>query len=408
MPDNTSKLTRRRFLTTAAGGLVSASLINLTPAKTLAQASAEEGDVAEGNIIHRTLGRTGLNVPIVSMGVMNASNPEIVQASYEIGIRHFDTAAYYQFGRNEQMVGSVINRLKARDKIVLGTKIHTPGQRRGLQPEESKKKLIEACEASLRRLGTDYLDILYVHDVSDPETVADKAIIEGLEILKEQKKVLYTGIATHTRMNEVIDAVVNGGFYDVVLTAINFTMADNTALLESISKAAAQGVAIVAMKALAGGARWPNPQARQNYTSSTIATAALKWVLRNENIATSIPGYTNYEHMQEDFSVARNLEYTAEEKKLLSDNNVKLSLGYCHQCRECLATCPDGVDIPNLMRTHMYAAQYGNFHQARATLNDIPGNAGLRLCSECSSCQAQCANTVDIAHRIDELKMIYC
>lgn len=403
-----SDFTRRRFLSTAVTGLASAGLVNLTPARALGQEPAGQTAASQKSIIHRKLGRTGLNLPIISMGVMNAGNPEIVQASWEAGVRHFDTAAAYQFGANEQMVGTVVKQLNIRDKVILATKVLSPQQRRGLGPDELKKKLADACDASLRRLGTDYVDILYVHSVADRETVTNPGLISALEELKVAGKIRFTGIATHTNMSDVIDEVVKGGFYDLVLTAINFTMADDTALLDAIKNAAANGVGIVAMKALAGGARWPNPASRKDFTSSTIATAALKWVLRNENIATSIPGYTNYEHMREDFSVAYDLEYTEQEKKLLSDNNIKLSMGYCRQCSKCLASCPDGVDVPTLMRTHMYAAQYGNFHQARLTLNDIPAGSGLKVCQDCAACQAKCANTVDITRRIDELKSMYC
>jgi predicted aldo/keto reductase-like oxidoreductase len=161
------------------------------------------------------------------------------------------------------------------------------------------------------------------------------------------------------------------------------------------------------MKTLAGGSRWPNPATRQQYDSSTITTAALKWVLRNQNIATAIPGYTNYDHMKEDFSVAADLEYTDEEKQFLADNDVKYSLGFCRQCRQCVNTCAHRAEIPMLMRTHMYATQYGNLIQARVTLTDIPAGQGLGACADCSACSAACAHSVDIARRISELKEIY-
>lgn len=408
MAGKSSDFSRRRFLSTTATGLVSAGLAGLAPRASFAQQQPDEPKKTSGGIIHRRLGRTGLEIPIVSMGVMNANNPEIVQASYEIGMRHFDTAAGYQFGRNEQMVGSVINRLGVRDKVVIGTKIMTGAQRNGLSAQETKVKVIADCEASLRRLKTDYIDIFYIHSIQDPAEVGDSGLMEGMQALKEQGKIRFTGITTHSRMAEITNAAVAGGFYDVVLIAINFTMADDTALLESVANAAAKGVGIVAMKTQAGGARWPNPESRREFTSSTIATAALKWVLRNENIATSIPGYTNYEHMNEDFSVASNLEFTPEEQKLLSDNNVKLGMGFCRQCRTCLASCPNGVEVPTLMRVHMYSAQYANFHHARATLNELPSDAGLLRCRDCATCEAKCANTVDIARRIDELKTMYC
>ena len=75
-----------------------------------------------GPLIQRTLGKTGLTMPVVSMGVMNADIPGLVRRSYELGIRHFDTAAVYQGGRNEEMVGSVIKELGVRDKVIIATK----------------------------------------------------------------------------------------------------------------------------------------------------------------------------------------------------------------------------------------------------------------------------------------------
>ena len=60
------------------------------------------------SFIYRSLGKTGIRIPIVSMGVMNANNPQLVQAALDAGIVLFDTAHMYQGGRNEEMIGKVI------------------------------------------------------------------------------------------------------------------------------------------------------------------------------------------------------------------------------------------------------------------------------------------------------------
>ena len=401
-----SKFTRRGFLSTSLSGLVTTGILGLPPGLALAQETSEMSN-SEGNILYRTLGRTGLKIPIVGMGVMNSNNPEIVQASYEIGIRHFDTAATYQFGRNEQMVGNVIRRLGARDKVVIATKELSPAQRSGMTSKQVTEKLIGLCEGSLNRLKTDYIDILYIHSVGSADEVNDQDVIEAMALLKKQGKTRFVGVTTHGGMTEVINAVAEKGFYDVALAAINVAMADDVDLLNAIKNAASRGVGIIAMKTQAGGQRLPNPETLRRFNSSTIATACLKWVMRNDNIATAIPGFDNYEHMHEDFSVARNLEYTPEEKEFLSDNSIKLSMGFCRQCRQCLSTCPKGADVPTLMRTHMYAAQYANFHHARAVLDEIPKSRGIQACASCTQCTARCAHTVDIHQRIDELKAMY-
>ena len=130
-------------------------------------------------------------------------------------------------------------------------------------------------------------------------------------------------------------------------------------------------------------------------------------MLKHDFITTAIPGYTNYQQMEEDFSVAYDLDYILEEKKFLQDRNVMLALkGYCQQCSRCVPTCPYGVDIPTLMRIHMYALCYSNLSLARDTLNEIPNGKGLERCISCNQCEASCANRVDIANRIDELGKI--
>lgn len=405
MPDKNRGVSRRRFLTAAAAGLASAGLAKVAPAGATTHKSDGETEEAGRSIIRRRLGRSGSEIPIVSMGMLSGANPEIIQASYEIGMRHFNASSYL-LGQREVTLGLVINRLKVRDKVQIATGTGSLSAEQGLTAKELRKKLIAGCHASLRRLGSDYLDLLYFHDLSSRREVNNPGILEGMHELKDQKKILMSGVSTHSRMAEVIDEAVNTESYDVVQTAINFTMADDTVLLDAIKRAADRGIAVVAMKTMAGGTRWPNPQTRKDYSESTIATAALKWAMRNENIATSVPGYTNYEHMKEDFSIAYDLEYTEKERQFLSDNRVRLGIGFCRQCRLCLASCPNGVDIPRLMRSHMYAVQYGNLHQARATLDERGGRAGLSVCTDCRNCQAECANTVDIARRIEDLRTL--
>lgn len=76
-------------------------------------------------IIYRTLGRTGIKLPIISMGVMNSNNPNLVRAALDSGIVHLDTAYSYQRGKNEEMIGEVLKG-RPRDSFVIATKV--PGR----------------------------------------------------------------------------------------------------------------------------------------------------------------------------------------------------------------------------------------------------------------------------------------
>ncbi|MEW6411948.1 MAG: aldo/keto reductase [Candidatus Zixiibacteriota bacterium] len=400
-------ISRRGFLSAAGGSLLSAGLLNLNPAITLAEGADDKADGSSKEIIYRKLGRTDIHVPIVSIGVMNSENPEIIQASYEIGVRYFNLSGNYQLGRIETVAAGVLNKLQVRDKVIIGTGNDDVEAFAGLSASECKRKITAACEASLSRLKTDYIDIYYVWEGHDPRNTHNPAMLEALEYLKQQQKIRHAGVSMHSNMAEAINAVADGGYFDVVMTTFNFTLSDDSKLLAAIKNAAAKGVGVIAMKMMAGGSRWPNESSRRDHSSAAIATACIKWVLRNPAVSTSVPGFMSYEHMRQDFSVARDLEYTPEEERFLSDNSVKLGMGFCRQCKSCLAYCPKKVDIPTLMRVHMYAAQYGDLYRARVTLDSISSGSDLRVCKDCSTCRAICANSVEIASRIDELKAIY-
>jgi hypothetical protein len=410
MDRNRAEITRRGFLSGALAGLASAAALAAAPARLFGAAATGtrprvSGGAPAGEIVRRTLGATGIELPVVSMGVMNADMPGLVRAAYDLGVRHFDTAANYQFGRNETMVGSVIRELGARGEVTIATKGHTRQQRRGLSAADSKKKLLAAFEGSLRRLATDYVDMLYIHDVSSPEDMNEPGAIEALEEFRRSGRARFVGVSTHTNMADVLDEAARGGFFDVVLASYNFTMADDKKLEGALRNAAAKGVGVIGMKTLAGGDRLPNDDTRAKWSRETITRACFKWALRDERVTTVIPGFTTREQLELDFSVARDLALTADEKRFLADKKAKLGMGFCRQCGACLASCPRGADVPTLVRTHMYAAQYGNLLAAREALDAIEPGRGVEACRSCGDCEARCAHAVDIPRRLEELRM---
>jgi len=407
MTGRNGELNRREFVATSLGYLATAGLATVTPGLVRAEDTPAPNTTTKNGVIYRKLGRTGMEIPIVGMGAGACNDPTLVQACYEAGMRLFDTASAYAFGRNEQMVANALNKLQARDKVVLVTQGFTPAQRAAATGQQAKEILRKTVEGSLKRLKTDYIDVLLLHDVRDPGPIRDQAILEAMSEIKKEGKARAIGATTHADMANVINASVEVGIYDVVLTSFNFTLATDQDLMAAVRNAAAKGMGIIAMKVFAGGARFPNPQTLREYSGSVINSAALKWVLRHDFIATSIPGIANFDHLRDNFAIASNLELTEEEERFLSDNSITLGMEFCRQCSKCLASCPRKADIPDLMRTHMYATQYADFRLARETIDGIPRQRGLETCTSCENCVAKCANSVNIPRKIEELKLIY-
>ena len=208
-----------------------------------------------GPLIQRTLGKTGLTMPVVSMGVMNADIPGLLRRSYELGIRHFDTAAGYQRRRNEEMVGSVIKELGVRQEVIIATKQHM--RNRPPNAAEAKRQFMDGVEASLRRLQMDHVEILYYHAVDSVEDARADGPLEALQTLKKQGKTRFIGLSTH-KTSEILPEAMRQNVFDVFLVTLNYSMAHDKEMLNMIERASKSGIGIVAMKTQAGGTAKPD------------------------------------------------------------------------------------------------------------------------------------------------------
>jgi len=404
--DNT--LGRRSFLTSSMAGIAATGFLGRSSTLLIEPKTADPKP--EGQLLQRTLGRTGIQLPVVSMGVMNASLPDLVKRSFELGVRHFDTAAVYQRGRNEEMVGQVLKSLKVRDQVTLATKVFLTPPQRALPQDQQKAAFMASLEESLKRLQTDHVDILYYHNATSLDDIHGAGIREALKELQKQGKARFIGFSTHQNMAQLVADAAKEDFWDVILTSFSFAFNQDEKLKAALTAAAAKRIGLVAMKTQASQ-EWYLKELPENlqklYKAGMMHTAVLKWALQHPFITTAVPGYTTFQQMEENFSVARGLEYTAEEKKFLTDRQIKLALGHCRQCTECVAQCPVGADVPTLMRVHMYATCYRNFEHARLTLDEVPQGRSLDACKDCDGCRVRCRNGVDVAGRLGELATIY-
>jgi predicted aldo/keto reductase-like oxidoreductase len=346
-------------------------------------------------VIHRTLGKTGYKLPVVSMGVMNADNPALVAAALDAGIVMLDTAWGYQRGKNEAMIGKVIQG-RPRDSYVIATKV--PGDRdRGtgyLAPDTSPENFKAKFDTSLERLGLEHVDILCLHGVRRGADAHSEPMIEALQDEKKRGRARFIGLTTHQSEPEVIRAAVEAGVYDVVLTAYNFRKDYIDDLRQAVREAAAAGLGIVAMKTQAG-VYWDKEK-----TEPINMTAALKYVLQDPNVHTAIPGFTTFDQMQLDLSVMQDLTFTEQE---LTDLRLDEQSGglYCQACERCLPQCPQQLPIPDMMRGYMYAHGYRNWEAAHDLIASL--EVKDNPCGFCDGCSVTCAWRFDVKDRIQDI-----
>lgn len=408
-------MNRRQFLGNSAKQMAMLNIAALAPAGLVARevAGNQTGmlkSYSPDDIHHRILGRTGIKVPVVSMGVMNASVPNVVMHAYQKGMRFFDTAWFYQNGRNETMVGEVFEKLGARSEVTICTKVFLKEINRDLNNPAIKQLFLSRFEESLKRLKTDYADILLYHAAGDASEFNNPYILEAFEELKQAKKIRFAGVSLHGDDATMLDDITQKGYYDVAMVMFNIAMANDQRLITALENAAKNGVGLIAMKTQCGDGGymwWDRKDAPENETRYSLnQTALLKWVLNFPFFATAIPGFTTFEQLEENFSVNLNLQLNDEESAFLQQNQVNLAHSFCRHCNQCQAACPQQNIIPDLMRTWMYAFQYRNMEQARLTARAMSTSTGKSPCLGCDVCSAQCVNGISIAQRVMALKQL--
>lgn len=301
------------------------------------------------------LGRTGLRVSRIGLGCMSygvaaegmhqwtldedAAAPFFRQA-VELGVTFWDTANVYQGGTSEEFVGRAINRFSRREDVVLATKVsgkmHDGPGGRGL----SRKAVLEQADASLRRLGTDYIDVYYIHRF-DPETPAEETMAT-LHGLVQAGKVRYLGASSMWawQFAKLQHVAVLGGWTPFAAMQDQYNILKREEERDMIPMCLDQGVGLTPYSPLAKG-RAARPWGAQTARSASDAVAkafdrdvdrpvvdaiqrvaaarevpmaqvALAWLLTKPVVSCPIVGATKPHHLR-DAVAALALELTGDE-----------------------------------------------------------------------------------------------
>ncbi len=380
------KINRRHFMRSSVTGTAGLICLPFTDKR-------QGKNQKERKLIYRTLGKTGIRVPVIGMGILSSGSPALMRAALDAGITHFDSTAGQPQIHNEEMIGEVLKGVP-RESVIFGTKIHLlQDYKTGLYTKAATEdEFLKKLDMALKRLKMDYVDIVYHHMVSRRESAFHEPVMKAMEKAKKAGKARFLGITTHSNIPEVVHAAADSGFYEVVMASYNNRQKNHKLVKEAIAKAADRGLGVVAIKVIRGD--WKEDEIPVN------PSASLKWVLQDSNVHATIPAFSNFEEMGVDLSVMEDLKLTASEKNYLKRVTSVPGL-YCQGCGQCLQQCSAELPVPDLMRAYMYA--YG-YHQPVLAQNLIASLALPRnLCEDCSSCQVVCLNEWNVVEKIRDI-----
>ena len=390
-------LDRRSFL-----GLGAAATVGLGGIDALA-GRGETGGVTPGIRSYVTLGRTGLTISDISFGSSHSADPALVRHALTRGITYFDTAESYRFGTAEEAIGEGLRGV--RDRVVLATKTKAgAGDRRD--------DMMRALEGSLRRLGTDHVDIYFNHAVNDVARLANPEWREFTDRAREQGKIRFRGVSGHgTRLVECLHYALDHDLADVVLCAYSFAqdpdfydrlrhslsyVALQPELPKVLDKATAKGVGVIVMKTLMGGRL--NDLREFETGGATFAQAAFRWVLASPRVDALIVSMTSHAQIDEYVGGSGAAGLRGEDLRLLARYAGLNGAGHCqHGCNVCAGACPAGVEIAEVLRCRMYDVDYRDRDLARADYARLGTDATACLGCAHRACLGACPNGIPIA-----------
>lgn len=210
---------------------------------------------------YRPLGRTGVQVSALCLGTGNYGDMtaedtarRIMQTAIDHGINFIDSADSYVGGESERIVGGFLKDTGQRDSVIVSTKVFYPTGNgindRGL----SRFHILRACEASLRRLQTDHIDLYLAHR-SAGATVPIEETLEAMNDLVRQGKVRYIGCSTHPawQVMEALGTSERRGFSRYVAESPPYNLLDRRAENELIPLCRQYGLAVIPWSPLAMG-----------------------------------------------------------------------------------------------------------------------------------------------------------
>lgn len=291
---------------------------------------------------YRTLGNSGLHVSVIGIGTnqfggkVDADGVErIIQGAIDLGVNFIDTADTYTGGRSEETIGRAVK--GRRDRVIIATKVGNPVGEGPNERGASRQRIMNGVEASLRRLGTDYIDLYQIHRF-DPHTPFEETM-RALDDLVRSGKVRYIGASNYMawqlcRANDVAEMM---GGVKFVSVQPHYHMLERGIEGELVPYCEAFGVGIIPYFPLAGGfltgkykegAAPPtgsrgerSPYVQQYFTPEnfkkvaawrafagergrTMAELAVAWLLARPMVSSVITGVTSVEQLEANVKAA--------------------------------------------------------------------------------------------------------
>jgi len=415
MKEIRNRIDRRNFLRAAGAAGLAPAFAGVTKGlEASEEANAEKkGKPKYQQVPRRKLGKTGVEVPCLSLGTNRlVDNQVILRGALRWGVNYWDTAHSYTGGNSELTIGKLLSRTpEVRKKLFIVSK--ASGARTVADVENH-------LQTSLKRMNTEYIDLYYgVHGLSDAAQLTDE-LRQWAESAKKRKLIRFFGFSTHKNIDQNLVAAAKLGWIDVIMTAYNFRLMQDSKIQAAIDTCHKAGVGLIAMKTVALDIQ----ERRRVEKGEEIETEAdkkllghfleqgraveqakIKFVLEDERISSACVGMSNIANLTSNVTTALDKTGLARaDREALAEYAHATCSGYCAGCAYiCDSGLPDAPYVSDIMRYLMYYNSYGRHDEARELFAQIPGNIRDKLLDvDYSLAEARCPQHLPIGELVAE------
>jgi len=320
----------------------------------------------------RKLGRSGIQVSVLNQGTAFPLSQRLLDYTYSKGVRYFDGADCYEKGKSEKELAKWFERTGKRKEIFLVTKCHPTG---------GPKEMLEMVDARLENLKTDYIDLLFMHELCDGEYPKEcvewpksDEYKETAEKLKKSGKCKLVGFSCHAKNKaEAMTNAAEGGFVDAIMFKYDPRSTKNDAMNAAIDKCAKAGIGLIAMKTQSSSGSFKDRWEKLAKGDWSVQQAVVKAVLADERLAGMTSHMVNIKIIDENTAAARDAKPLARHHQELLD--ALYAAGPHFMCETCGGACEAALGRPaalhDVARSVMYYERYGQRGQGRELYNSL-------------------------------------
>jgi uncharacterized protein len=403
------RVNRRSFLKTAGlaglGSVVAASIAKAADANIPGPNEPNTTPAPKPEKIpKRKLGKTGIEVPILSLGFGRPGEPAVLRQALDWGVNYWDTSLFA--AASEQRIGGILGKNpELRKDIFLVTK----------ETQSKTADDLEKClQTSLKNLNTSYIDLYFgVYMVNDMVRFTDD-VAKWAESAKKRGLIKCFGFTTHQNMPQCLMAASKLDWIDAIMTTYNFRYTKDAAMQDAIEACNKAGIGLIAMKTQGmrpRGAATADPNEVEaekkmlaHFTDKgfTAGQAKIKMVLDDKRISTVCSAMASTSMLMANLAaVLDKTSLTAEDQTVLNQYAQATCSGYCAGCGQICEQAASNVPVSDIMRAMMYHNSYGDKAGAKEVFAQIPAEIRQRLLSvDYSAAEARCPNRMPIGRII--------